>query len=700
MSVHPLSDDAAEKTTMVGINSKDKKTKEEMNDVPEQVRNLVGGILENIQESENAFASTWEQMDRNMFLVRHGRDEYTPSNFYVANIAHRYIQSRTAALYARNPKIEAKPKKRLRYQLWDGDPSSIEMTIARMQAAAQQGIMPDQQDIALIKDYQSGKARENSIAQVGKTMEILFEYFTNEVEPDFKTQLKQVIKRMLTNYVGYVKVDYQRELGVKNNNEIANLNDHRTKMKHIERLIREVTEGDKVKEGDAELEELRLSLLALQEQEEIIIREGLTFDFPASNSVIVDPKCTQLKGFVNADWVAYRMCMSMEKASEVYEIDLEEAGASTFKKERSVEDIFNEEDQENSLTEETEFVKIYEYYHKPSGLMYTVTPGYKDFLCEPKPPNVELQRFFPIFSLVPNEIENCDNIYGSSDIELIAPMQTELNKSRQGLSEHRRFARPKIAYVEGSLEETDIDLLRHHPAFSVLPMKGLIAGQSINDLLQPIQSPGVDPNLYQTNHITEDMELVLGMSEAQLGATKGNISATQSSIAQSAGSTTLSSHTDEIDDFLSDIARACGEILLKEMSLEQVRKIVGQGAVWPELSQSEIQDEMVLGIQAGSSGKPNSAAELGNLERVMPFLLQLPGLKAKKVAQTVLEKLDSKLNIEDYFEDGLPSIIAQNQGAQLSTGDAGSDPNQQGVQGANPIQRLPQGDGALGVISQ
>lgn len=685
-------DDRDEKPEILGIKKDDRKTKEDLRDVPDQVKNLVKKILEDIEESCRLFQPAFEQMGRNEFLVRHGRDEMTPASFYVANVTQRYVHSRTAQLYAQNPKVEATPKPRLRYSLWDGDPGSIEQVLARIQQFEEAGQQPDPNDIALIQDFQQGKTQENSIRQVGKTMEILFEYFMNEADPDFKTQFKQVIKRMLTNYVGYVKLDFQREVG--ETDAISNIDDHRTQVRHLEKLIKDISEGEKVKEGDPEIEEARLMLQALREKEQIVIREGLVFDFPTAQSIKIDPKCTQIKGFVNADWIAEEKAMCPDRASEIYGIDLREAGASIFKKEKQVEDIWDDEEQQADDAE-YEFVKIYDYYHKPSGLQYTVTPGFVDFLEEPKAPNVELQRFWPIYTLAPNEIEHHDSIYGTSDVQLIAPMQRELNISRQGLSEHRRFARPKIAYVDGALHEQDVDLLRHHPSFAVLPMKGLIAGQNVNDLLQPIQTPGVDPNLYQTNHVNQDIEQTLGVAEAQLGATRPDVTATQSSIAESAMATTLSSHRDEVDDMLSEITRGSGEILLKEMSLEQVQRIVGPGAVWPDLAQSEIQDEIFLEIEAGSSGKPNAAAELGKLERVMPFILQIPGMKPKKIAQAMLDKLDSKMKIEDYFESGLPSMVAMNQNAQVQAGDPAGQQNIQGAQGRDKVSRPPGNDGSL-----
>ena len=71
------------------------------------------------------------------------------------------------------------------------------------------------------------------------------------------------------------------------------------------------------------------------------------------------------------------------------------------------------------------------------------------------------------------------------------------------------------------------------------------------------------------------------------------------------------------------------QILLLEMSKEEVIAICGPGAVWPEFKKEEVLNEVYLEIEAGSTGKPNKAAELQNIERIIPFLIQIPGIDPK-----------------------------------------------------------------------
>ena len=113
---------------------------------------------------------------------------------------------------------------------------------------------------------------------------------------------------------------------------------------------------------------------------------------------------------------------------------------------------------------------------------------------------------------------------------------------------------------------------------------------------------------------------------------------------------------------MSEVTRAAGQVLLANLGREEVVKIVGQGAVWPEMTRDQIMEEVFLEIEAGSTGKPNRAAELANIERIMPFLLQIPGIDPKWLAKELLKRLDDKLDLDSAFTDKIPSIVSMNQG--------------------------------------
>jgi len=95
------------KTEMIGIDKDSKLTTQELRNVPEQVQTFVTGLIEEVENAKLIWQEDFDQMKSNMHIVKWGRDERTPKNWYVANICQRHVQSKTAALYARNPQIEA-----------------------------------------------------------------------------------------------------------------------------------------------------------------------------------------------------------------------------------------------------------------------------------------------------------------------------------------------------------------------------------------------------------------------------------------------------------------------------------------------------------------------------------------------------------------------------------------------------------------
>jgi len=135
---------------------------------------------------------------------------------YVVNLTLRAINQGVAALYARDPKVSAKRRKRLDFKLWDEKLETIMQAAQIVQVGSQIG-MPIPPDImAMLQDFQQGRMKQALIDKVGKTLEVLTQYQIDQQSPRFKTQMKQLVRRVRTCGVGYIKVlfcrDYENEL--------------------------------------------------------------------------------------------------------------------------------------------------------------------------------------------------------------------------------------------------------------------------------------------------------------------------------------------------------------------------------------------------------------------------------------------------------------------------------------------------------
>lgn len=651
-------------------------------------QNLVTRWVADINKAKGVHQPAFDRMKKDMDLAFHGFDPTLwDDSKYVVNLAQRHVQQRTAALYAKNPRSVAKPRQRLHATIWDGKQESIVMAMQAKEVATQNGMPVPQITEMVLAEYSQIQKQKIQTDKICKTLEILFHYFMQESQPSFKSQMKALVRRMLTTSVGFVKLGFQREM-TRRPEISARMNDVQVQLDHLERLAGELEEGE-LSESSADYDELMTAMKELAKEADVVVREGLMFDFPDSNAIIIDPRCKQLRGFIGARWIAHEMFFSSDEIMEIYGKDV--SGNYTP---YSVQNKSHDTSRRTMSTEgskdngEDGMVCVYEIYDKPSGLMMTVAEGFKDFLLAPTVPDLRLETFWPIYSLVCNEVEHDKEIYPPSDVHLIRSMVMEYNRAREGLREHRRANRPAYLTPAGLLEEEEKEKLVTRPAHAVISIQGMQPGQKSDELVTPLKTVGIDPNLYEVSSVVTDVQLAVGAQEAQLGGTSG-ATATENSIAESARMSALGAQVDELDSFMSEIARASGQVLLAQMSAEQVKIIAGRGAVWPELTAHEIAGEVLLEIEAGSTGKPNMAAELRNIERVLPYIIQIPGIDPKWLAKEVLKRMDDKLDLDEALSENAESIVAMN-GMKDANAAAGM---QQGVQGSMnaPQQGSPAG---------
>lgn len=609
-----------------------------------------------------------------------------PGARYVANVILRHIHNRTASIYGKNPKFVARRNKRLMNTAWDGTFQSLQQAVQTMTTAAQMPADPMAQAAAVqakavIADAQKVMAANKQLDRIAETLEVLFEHELSEQAVPFKVQMKATVRRALTSSVGYVKIGYDRVMGLRPEAE-RELSDMSQRLATLQRLAADVADGE-VQTDSAEADQLRTMIESFKKDNQIVVREGLAFSYPNSTALIPDTAVQQLRGFVGAEWVAEEYMLTRNRIKEVYGVDVGSNAAGEAA--RAYQDMSGRyrRGDDNSGREAGEEAKfcVWEIYNRVDGQVYIVCDGYPDYLVPPSEPDVWLERFFPWFVFVTNEVYDEATVFPPSDVTLLRDMQLEINRARQGLREHRRAARPKTVARAGVLEDDDKAKLSTGKAHEIVELNGLPEAMKVEDALVAWSGPKIEQGLYETDAAYEDILRVAGIQEANIGGTSG-ATATESSIAEGSRMSSVSSVIDDLDEFLTEIARASGQILLKNTSAQRAKEIVGPGAVWPDLTKDQIAREIFLDIEAASTGRPNKAQEIQNATQMMPLLLQIPGLSPEWLAREMLRRLDDRVDLSDAFASGMPSVQALNQNNQMMT-PGGEDPNAQGGEGGN-----------------
>ena len=565
-------------------------------DPPDNRKELVSQWSGKIKRAKKYWAPIFDRMKADQdFAAGYQWSKEEKDDRYVANLTLRIIAQRVAFFYAKNPKFDAKRRERIMNTVWDGDQSTL-MALQQAAAqvtqqvatgamdpmaaqAAQQQAMPISQDAARVKQ------QEEQLNKIGKTLELLFRANVEQATHDFKQMMKMTVRRASTTGVGYVKVGFERVMQKKPDIE-QRIADISNRLSTLERLSADIHD-DQTDENGPESEQLRLLLNDLKSQMQVVVREGLTFDYPMSTSIIPDPKLISLREFLGADWVAEEYILSPNDVKEIYEVDVGKSynaykgvddnvtvttrsGFTVLQDKTSKTDVKDGPDGRSCC--------IWEVYNRKDGLVYTLCDGYPDFLREPASPEVYTDRFWPWWPLTLNDVDHETQIFPPSDVKLIRDMQMDYNRGRQGIREHRRAARPKTVVAGGMIDAEDLEKLENHPDNAIIELNGLQPGQKVEDLLQAFRGPPIDPNLYEVEQTFTDMMRVSGIQDANIGATGGSPSATQSNIAEASRATAMGSNIDDIDDLLTGIARTGSQILLQECSVDTVKRIVGEGA--------------------------------------------------------------------------------------------------------------------------
>jgi hypothetical protein len=709
-------------------------------------KHLVDAWTDMVKQAKNKWEPVFRKMDQDMRFASGYQwpedpkvsiyNDVVDDDLYVANITLQHIQKKVANTYAKDPKAVCRRRPKLLATVWDGTTESLMQAQATLQTAmalmtgqpmpgapqppagggpgvpngqppmssgdggsspgapgagamAPMPPMPGMEDLmnaqAVLEDAQNVKQQLALLNKIARTLEILYAYELSEQQQPFKSMMKMTVRRAATSGVGWTRLGFQRLMG-RSPDLDSRVADVQSRLDLVERISADLAD-DEARPDDATAEQLRLLLQDMATEQDVVLREGLMFTWPKSTAIIPDPKTTQLRDFLGADWVAEEFCLTPNEVKETYKVDVSKNYRSYDRMDTGTDYERARQTWENAVNGATDDANIdsgdagncivWEIFNKKDGLIYVICDGYPDFLREPARPDVYTDRFWPWFLTAFNEQPGV--VFPVSDVSLMRPMQRELNRSRQGLREHRVASRPKTVYASGVLSEEDIEAFKNHPVNAMIAVNGLQPGQDINTVIQQLKGVPIDPNLYEVNPVYQDLLRTMGDTEADFGGTGGD-TATESSMAANSKASAVGSNVDDLDETLTQIAKAGGQILLLNVAEDTVKEIVGPGAVWPTLTKAEVARDLYMEIQAGSSGRPNQAQELQNYERIAPILMQIGGIKPTFLAKEGIKRLDDRIDVDEAIADGLPSITQMNSGKLPGQG---AEPGMQGPEGAN-----------------
>lgn len=652
---------------------------------------LVTKWRKRIEKAKEHWAPVFKRMRDDQDWVYYGASkEWFEDGGYVVNILKRELRQSAVGLYARNPMVVAERREKLDTALWSGNMQELREALGIVEQA-QTGLVSDPQVLAramqVVAEVMAVRPQLALRDRFAKTLELLFEYFLHEQFPDFKRQMKATVYRAKINTVGYVRLDFQRKYGPRK--EVGGeLRDDAAMLAEQERRKQDGATSDR-EDPNAEARETELLDKKLAETPNVVLQEGPVFDFIRSDKVIPDDKTICIDGFIGSNWIAVEMDLSRDEIKRRWDFDVREHW--------SVDREYQYEEENDART-----IMVWEVEDKVTKQSFIICEGCDAFIKEPQALRVQIERFWTVFPLVFGFHEHYEHAFPLSDAHDMRDSQNEYNVSREALADHRRQNKPKYVMRKGAMQDENTKrALRDHASGEIIEVQVSEAGAKVTDVFSPFTPYSIDMNQYQTGHVLDDMSLLGTKQEANFGLLSG-ATATESTIAENSRMTGQSSEVDDLDDFLSLLAKSTGQLMMRELSQETVVKLVGPGAVWPDQSDQEIAEGVTLTTKAGSAGRPNEAITIAKMERAMPFLSQIPGVNPEPLLRKYAEALN--LPVEELVMEGLPSITAMNQAATAQAGavpglPTNSEPTAQGPQGADNAPATPAAPSQTGNIA-
>ena len=432
---------------------------------------------------------------------------------------------------------------------------------------------------------------------------------------------KQVLRSCMTSKIGIVKVTYQRDY-YKDPLVSREFNDAQDSLAKIQDDIRQLQANDGYfGEKDELVEEIKMTINALSQRVEVMQQEGLNLGFVRPEDFRMDTSLDSLQDYNSARWIANVTWMTPSDVMERFQLTKKDIEKYTIYR-RTTEGIVNRLNRDSASYSGEEDVNlaiaVWEYWDKTTQTVYTWCEGSDQWCREPMVPTKMGERFFPYFVLGLNWIDGQE--WPVSETELMMNLQDEYNTVREQLAEHRKLSAPFYVADASRVNEEDIEVFSNATIGEIAMINA--SGLGVNQVFQPVQTPPMNPIVYDTTPIRTDMEWISGLGDAQRGGIMRAKTATEANIQQEGMASRMQEKIDITEDWLKDIAWYSAEILLQEIEPQRAIEIAGPQAFWPILNKQQLYDSIFIKIAAGSTGMPDNNAERMRWIELMPIIMQ------------------------------------------------------------------------------
>jgi hypothetical protein len=403
---------------------------------------------------------------------------------------------------------------------------------------------------------------------------------------------------------------------------------------------------------------------ALVETKQVIVEDRPFIDRVSPFNIYVNVDATHPQ---DIRWIAQRIIMPLEQVKK------DERYSSAARKRLKPTSIHKNsswmpEEEREKYSSTVEYVILWEHYNVEKGTLCIWADGADEFLVDP----MEVPYAFGHpFEMVRN-YDVPDQFYPIGDIEMILPMQDELNKLRSQLMNYRKKYARKYVIRQKAFDKHGRAALESDDDNVAIPV--VDDNSPLNDLIAPLPVVPMPPELFNYSDRTmSDIYEVSGVSEYQRGNAQAiRRTATEAALINDSTNARAAEKLAIVERFISNIARKLHMVAQQFVTGEQVARIVGRdGAMyWLEYERDDIIGEYDFTVEAGSTQPFNETFRrqqaLAMVQAIAPFL-QLGIINPTEVARYILREGFGVKNPEKFLQQApMPVMGPMAEGAAPS----------------------------------
>ncbi|OGO39187.1 MAG: hypothetical protein A2Z03_12430, partial [Chloroflexi bacterium RBG_16_56_8] len=570
------------------------------------------------------------------------------------NLIGSYIDILVSYLYAKDPDVSASKAEQVEAPPPDKEAMIEEAVQAEMQSpvAMQAAAAGVPQEVAIqvatqlatqkvdeqLRKQATAEAKRNEEKDAfAKTMKIVISRLWKDGK--LKKAIRKSVRSAQSVGPGWFKammISTQPAPEIK-----AAINDSRDNAARVAALEKSIA-ANEVPDMDVARAELAQLQMGLQDQIEVIIRKGMAIDFCRAEDIQVSLDVSDLDDYLDAGWIANAIYKPKDELKALFPklTDEQIKGATVFHQRRPKDYVYRAGDDMGDVDYKdaeqfskdgsgqgggddggpsVDFGKIIETWDHRDNLIKTIIDGVPCWAKSPYTPPQASTRFYPFFYLAFYPVDGARHPQSQSWRE--HKLQDEYSKGRSTVRLVRDRAVPGTLFNSEQVDPQNAKNLEKGVEQEFIGMKLTNPNVALRDVFAEKPIASVDMALFDMTPVLQDMEKISGVQEALQSSADPAKTATASNIENSGFQARTGAMRDNVEDMLRDFAIYSGEVALQALTIQDAQRIAGPHAFWPQdMDINDLLMWMGLDIEAGSTGKPNTAAEREMWATAMPLI--------------------------------------------------------------------------------